>query len=59
MLETNICVFIMREQSEAVIKQPEQAVLRNHRVVVTCAGMRFNATGRSECLLCANSGRLG
>jgi tRNA(fMet)-specific endonuclease VapC len=46
MLETNICSFIMREQPEAVIKRLEQAVLRNHRIVVsaiTYAEMRFGA----------------
>lgn len=49
MLDTNICSFIMREQSEAVIKRLEQAVLRNHRIVVsaiTYAEMRFGAIGR-------------
>ena len=35
MLDTNICSFIMREQPEAVIKRLEQAVLRNHRIVVS------------------------
>ncbi|EIS5429472.1 type II toxin-antitoxin system VapC family toxin [Salmonella enterica] len=48
MLDTNICSFIMREQPEAVLKHLEQAVLRNHRIVVsaiTYAGMRFGATG--------------
>lgn len=48
MLDTNICSFIMREQPEAVIKRLEQAVLRNHRIVVsaiTYAEMRFGATG--------------
>lgn len=48
MLDTNICSFIMREQPEAVLKRLEQAVLRNHRIVVsaiTYAEMRFGATG--------------
>lgn len=48
MLDTNICSFIMREQPEVVIKKLEQAVLRNHRIVVsaiTYAEMRFGATG--------------
>ncbi|EEN0287574.1 PIN domain-containing protein, partial [Salmonella enterica] len=48
MLDTNICSFIMREQPEAVLKHLEQAVLRNHRIVVsaiTYAEMRFGATG--------------
>lgn len=39
----------MREQPEAVIKRLEQAVLRNHRIVVsaiTYAEMRFGAIGR-------------
>jgi tRNA(fMet)-specific endonuclease VapC len=47
MLDTNICSFIMREQ-EAVLKRLEQAVLRNHRIVVsaiTYAEMRSGATG--------------
>jgi tRNA(fMet)-specific endonuclease VapC len=49
MLDTNICSFIMREQPEAVIKCLEQAVLRNHRIVVsaiTYAEMRFGAIGK-------------
>lgn len=49
MLDTNICSFIMREQPEAVIKRLEQAVLRNHRIVVsaiTCAEMRFGTIGK-------------
>lgn len=44
MLDTCICSFIMREQPEAVLKRTEQAVLRNHRIVVsaiTYAEMRF------------------
>lgn len=48
MLDINICSFIMREQPEAVIKRLEQAVLRNHRIVVsaiTYQEMRFSATG--------------
>ena len=48
MLDTCICSFIMREQPETVIKRLEQAVLRNHRVVVsaiTYAEMCFGATG--------------
>jgi tRNA(fMet)-specific endonuclease VapC len=50
MLDTNICSFIMREQPEAVIKRLEQAVLRNHRIVVsaiTYAEMRFGAIGKT------------
>ncbi|MFC0226669.1 type II toxin-antitoxin system VapC family toxin [Serratia aquatilis] len=49
MLDTNICSFIMREQPEAVIKCLEQAVLRNHRIVIsaiTYAEMRFSAIGK-------------
>lgn len=49
MLDTNICSFIMREQPEAVISRLEQAVLRNHRIVVsaiTYAEMRFGAIGK-------------
>lgn len=49
MLDTNICSFIMREQPDAVLKRLEQAVLRNHRIVVsaiTYAEMRFGAVGR-------------
>ena len=48
MLDTNICSFIMREQPAAVLKRPEQAVLRGDRIVVsavTYAEMRFGATG--------------
>jgi tRNA(fMet)-specific endonuclease VapC len=48
MLDTNICSFIMREQPEAVLKRLEQAVLRNHRIVVsaiTYSEMRFGSTG--------------
>lgn len=48
MLDTNICSFIMRELPATVIKRLEQAVLRNHRIVVsaiTYAEMRFGATG--------------
>jgi tRNA(fMet)-specific endonuclease VapC len=48
MLDTNICSFIMREQPEAVLKRLEQAVLRNHRIVVsaiTYQEMRSGATG--------------
>lgn len=43
MLDTNICSFIMREQSEA----PEAAVLGGHRIVVsaiTYYKMRLGAT---------------
>ena len=39
----------MREQPEAVIRRLEQAVLRNHRIVVsaiTYAEMRFGAIGK-------------
>lgn len=49
MLDTNICSFIMREQPEAVIRRLEQAVLRNHRIVVsaiTYAEMHFGAIGK-------------
>jgi tRNA(fMet)-specific endonuclease VapC len=49
MLDTNICSFIMREQPEAVIRRLEQAVMRNHRIVVsaiTYAEMRFGAIGK-------------
>ncbi|MDW8845074.1 type II toxin-antitoxin system VapC family toxin [Erwinia sp. MMLR14_017] len=49
MLDTNNCSFIMREQPEAVIRRLEQAVLRNHRIVVsviTYAEMRFGAIGK-------------
>lgn len=49
MLDTNICSFIMREQPAAVIKRLEQAILRNHRIVVsaiTYAEMRFGAVGK-------------
>lgn len=38
----------MREQPEAVLKRPEQAVLRGQRIVVsaiTYSEMRFGATG--------------
>jgi tRNA(fMet)-specific endonuclease VapC len=48
MLDTNICSFIMRERPAAVLKRLEQAVLRNHRIVVsamTYSEMRFGATG--------------
>lgn len=49
MLDTNICSFIMREQPDVVIRRLEQAVLRNHRIVVsaiTYAEMRFGAIGK-------------
>lgn len=49
MLDTNICSFIMREQPDAVLRRLEQAVLRNHRIVVsaiTYAEMRFGAIGK-------------
>ncbi|ROR09941.1 type II toxin-antitoxin system VapC family toxin [Erwinia sp. JUb26] len=49
MLDTNICLFIMREQPESVIARLEQAVLRNHRIVVsaiTYAEMRFGSIGK-------------
>ncbi|MGG5415573.1 MULTISPECIES: type II toxin-antitoxin system VapC family toxin [Edwardsiella] len=49
MLDTNICSFIMREQPEAVLKRLEQAVLHNHRIVVsaiTYAEMRFGSIGK-------------
>ena len=48
MLDTGICSFIMREHPDAVLKRLEQAVLRNHRIVVsaiTYAEMRSGATG--------------
>ena len=48
MLDTCICSFIMREQPDVVLKRLEQAVLRNHRIVVsaiTYAEIRFGATG--------------
>lgn len=48
MLDTCICSFIMREQPEAVLRSLEQAVLRNHRIVVsaiTYSEMRFGASG--------------
>ncbi|WP_414071964.1 type II toxin-antitoxin system VapC family toxin [Rahnella rivi] len=48
MLDTCICSFIMREQPEAVLRRLEQAVLRNHRIVVsaiTYSEMRFGASG--------------
>ena len=48
MLDTCICSFIMCEQLEAVLKSLEQAVLRNHRIVIsaiTYSEMRFGATG--------------
>ena len=35
MLDTNICSFIMREQSEVVLKRLEPAVLRDQRIVVS------------------------
>ncbi|MBW4204100.1 PIN domain-containing protein [Enterobacter cloacae subsp. cloacae] len=49
MLDTNICSFIMREQPEKVLKRLEQAVLHNHRIVVSAisyAEMRFGAIGK-------------
>lgn len=48
MLDNNICSFIMREQSEMVLKRLEQAVLREQRIVVsaiTYSEMRFGVTG--------------
>lgn len=48
MLDTCICSFIMREQPDAVLQRLAQAVLRNHRIVVsaiTYSQMRFGATG--------------
>lgn len=53
MLDTCICSFIMREQPEDVIRRLEQAVLRNHRIVVsaiTYAEMRFGAIGKKASL---------
>ena len=61
MLDTNICSFIMREQPEAVIKCLEQAVLRNHRIVVsaiTYAEMRFGVIPRHGQLADAFCARL-
>jgi tRNA(fMet)-specific endonuclease VapC len=40
MLDTNICSLIMREQPEAVLKRLEQAVLRNHRTVISAITYR-------------------
>ncbi len=48
MLDTCICSFIMREQPDGLLKRLEQAVLRNHQIVVsaiTYAEIRFGATG--------------
>ncbi len=48
MLDTCICSFIMREQPDAVLERLAQAVLRNHRIVIsaiTYSEMRFGATG--------------
>ncbi|HGJ4365180.1 TPA: type II toxin-antitoxin system VapC family toxin [Salmonella enterica subsp. enterica serovar Thompson] len=62
MLDTCICSFIMREQPAAVIKRLEQAVLRNHRIVVsaiTYAEMRFGeASPRHIALVDAFCARL-
>lgn len=47
MLDTNICSFIMRELSEAVLKRLEQTVSRDHRIVVsaiTYSEIRFSST---------------
>ncbi|MCX0500873.1 type II toxin-antitoxin system VapC family toxin [Erwinia billingiae] len=47
MLDTCICSFIMREQPAAVLERLAQAVLRNHRIVIsaiTYSEMRFGAT---------------
>nr|AVI43669.1 hypothetical protein [Klebsiella pneumoniae] len=49
MLDTCICSFIMREQPEAVLKRPEQAVLRGQRIVVsaiTYSEMRWGPPAR-------------
>ncbi|MCU5775258.1 type II toxin-antitoxin system VapC family toxin [Erwiniaceae bacterium BAC15a-03b] len=49
MPDTCICSCIMCEQPEAVQNRLEQAVLRNHRIMVsaiTYAEMRFGATGK-------------
>lgn len=49
MLDTCICSFIMREQPEDVLRRLEQAVLRNHRIVVsaiTYAEMRYGTIGK-------------
>lgn len=35
MLETRLCAFILREQPEALLRRLEQAVLRNHRIVIS------------------------
>lgn len=48
MLDTCVCSFIMREQPDAVLERLAQAVLRNHRIVIsaiTYSEMRFGATG--------------
>jgi tRNA(fMet)-specific endonuclease VapC len=48
MLDTCICSFIIREQPDAVLERLAQAVLRNHRIVIsaiTYSEMRFGATG--------------
>ncbi|ECW2407438.1 type II toxin-antitoxin system VapC family toxin [Salmonella enterica] len=48
MLDTCICLFIMRKQPDAVLKRLEQAVLRGHRIVIsaiTYSEIRFGATG--------------
>lgn len=48
MLDTCICLFIMREQPDAVLKRLEQAVLSGHRIVIsaiTYSEIRFGATG--------------
>lgn len=48
MLDTCICSFIMREQPDTVLERLAQAVLRNHRIVIsaiTYSEMRFGATG--------------
>lgn len=51
MLDSTICSFIMREQPEVVIRWLKQAVLRNHRTIVsaiTCTEMRFGAMGKNS-----------
>jgi tRNA(fMet)-specific endonuclease VapC len=35
MLDTRFCAFILREQPDAVLRRLEQAVLRNHRIVIS------------------------
>jgi len=49
MLDTNICSFIMREQSAAVLRKLHDCSVQKHKIVVsaiTYAEMRFGAIGR-------------